>query len=97
MVVIGNFRSGAELREKKRQPMCYVARLLVDEKGTLRPCLVSDISDSGARLVLQSDGDLPERFVLLLTKTGKARRHCRLVWRDGLNLGVEFPERIPDI
>lgn len=90
MVVIGNFRNGPELRKNPRRPIRHAARLLVDEKGTLRPCWIVDISDSGARLRLQSDCELPQRFHLLLTETGKARRDCRVVWRDGLILGVEF-------
>jgi PilZ domain-containing protein len=49
-------------------------------------CSISDISESGARLAL------PETFMLLLTANGGARRHCRVVWREGLMIGVEFPE-----
>jgi hypothetical protein len=40
--------------------------------------------------MLQSNSELPNRFVLLLTETGQPRRHCRIVWRDGLIVGVEF-------
>jgi hypothetical protein len=93
MVVIGNFRNRPDLRKMPRRPIRHAANLLVDEKGTLRPCWIVDISDVGARLMLLSDYELPERFVLLLTETGKARRDCRVVWRDGLILGVEFQKK----
>ncbi len=46
---------------------------------------------TGARIVLETECELPERFILLLTRSGEARRHCRLVWRNGLAAGVEFP------
>ena len=41
--------------------------------------------------MLQAECELPERFILLLTPSGEARRHCRLVWRNGLSAGVAFP------
>lgn len=50
----------------------------------------SDVSDSGARLIVDEEGELPDKFILLLNKSGEARRVCRLVWRDGKTLGVEF-------
>ena len=55
-------------------------------------CAIADISESGARLALEHDGELPDTFVLLLTASGGPRRHCRVVWRDGLTVGVKFPD-----
>jgi hypothetical protein len=91
MVVIGNFRNGAELRKKGRRQFHYNATLLIEGEKTPRPCAIVDISASGARLQLEAECELPERFILLLTKGGEARRHCRVAWRDGLFAGVEFP------
>jgi PilZ domain len=86
----GNFRNKPDLRKKPRRRVRHAAILRVDKNGALRPCWLSDISDGGARLMLQSDCEIPDRFVLVLTKTGKIHRHCRIVWRKGLILGVEF-------
>ena len=47
--------------------------------------------------MLEKECNLPERFILLLTRSGEARRHCRLVWRDGLAAGVEFPAPHPHV
>jgi hypothetical protein len=91
MVVVGNFRKGAELRKKPRRQFHYNANLLIEGEKIPCPCAITDISDSGARLQLEAECELPERFILLLTKGGEARRHCRVVWRDGLFVGVEFP------
>lgn len=92
MVVVGSFRTRAELRKKPRRSFHYNARLLIG--GDLAPvtCSIADISEIGARLVLEYDSELPEEFILLLTPKGDPRRHCRLVWRDGLAIGVEFPQ-----
>jgi PilZ domain len=90
MVVVGNYRNRAELRKKPRRQFHYNASVLLDAKS-LQPCAIADISATGARLVLATECQLPERFILLLTPSGEARRHCRLVWRNGLAVGVEFP------
>jgi hypothetical protein len=95
MVVVGNYRNRAELRRKPRRQFHYDARLLLDGKSSPCPCAISDISETGARIVLLGECELPERFILLLTRSGDARRHCRLVWRNGLTVGVEFPAPHP--
>ena len=95
MVVVGNFRNHAELRKKPRRQFHYHASMLIEGEKLPCPCAIADISESGARLQLEADCAVPERFILLLTKGGEARRHCRLVWRDGLFVGVEFPPAQP--
>jgi hypothetical protein len=81
----------SELRAKSRRHFHYNASVLIDATTSPRPCSISDISETGARIMLESECELPERFILLLTPSGEARRHCRLVWRNGLSAGVEFP------
>src|SRR5579859_4098209 len=60
-----------------------------------RDCLMIDVSQTGARLLVESslEGlDLKE-FFLLLSSTGLAYRRCQLVRVDGDQLGVEFLAR----
>jgi hypothetical protein len=80
-----------ELRRKPRRQFHYNANILTDGKSPARTCAIADISETGARLLLESDSELPDRFILLLSRNGDARRKCRVVWRDGLVVGVEFP------
>ncbi len=91
MVAAGNYRNHAELRKKPRRSFHYHAKIVKDN-NTQITCAIADISHSGARLHLESDVELPPEFVLLLTRNGGAHRNCRLIWRDGLSLGVKFPE-----
>lgn len=95
MVVIGNYRTHAELRKKPRRQFHYNARILIDEKTPAIACSIADISEGGARLTLERDKELPEAFMLLLTANGDARRNCHVVWRTGLTIGVEFPDPEP--
>lgn len=90
MVMTGNYRSRAELRKKPRRHFHYSAKILAGAKEPPRSCTISDISHSGARLVLENDDKLPDRFILLLSRNGGTRRRCRLIWRTGQTIGVEF-------
>lgn len=92
MVAPSNYQNRAELRKKARRQFHYNARILIDTKAPPIACSISDISDRGARLTLERDNELPESFMLLLTASGGARRHCRTVWRTGVTLGVEFSD-----
>ena len=89
---MSNHRNHAELRKKPRQQFHYNARIQTSSDAPLVPCAIVDISESGARLSLEAEAQLPEAFMLLLTRNGRTRRHCRLVWRNGQTLGVEFPQ-----
>lgn len=92
MVVVGNFRRRVELRKQPRRQFRYDARIITDKRAPPLPCSIADISDLGARLVLQRDSELPEEFVLLLTANGRAQRRCRMIWRTDLTVGVAFPD-----
>ena len=52
--------------------------------------MVADISDCGARLAVENSETVPNTFVLLLSASGKPKRKCRVVWREGVQIGVEF-------
>jgi hypothetical protein len=92
MVVVGNYRNRAELRKKPRRHFHYNAQILMGKDAPPLACSISDISQTGARIALEREEKVPDTFMLLLTPNGDARRHCRVIWRDGLNLGVQFPE-----
>jgi hypothetical protein len=91
MVAMANSRNRAEMRKKPRRSFHYSAKILTDKDAQVA-CAIADISHSGARLTVDDDVELPVEFVLLLTRNGGARRHCRVIWRDGLSLGVKFPD-----
>ena len=90
MVISGNYRNRAELRKKPRRQFHYSARIVTEGNEPARKCTVSDISQGGARLALDNDDELPDRFVLLFTRNGGTRRRCRVIWRTGTTVGVEF-------
>jgi hypothetical protein len=82
-------------RKMRRRPLRYSAWMALDGEK-LHGCVLSDISDSGARLDVEDSSALPERFMLLLSGTGSARRKCRVIWRAPAQVGVAFEHRLTD-
>jgi len=77
------------LRKMPRRKLHYPA---VIEAGE-RPCMISDMSSTGAKLTIGDDAPIPDEFHLLLSRDGNARRRCRVIWRKGFYAGVKF---LPD-
>jgi hypothetical protein len=49
-----------------------------------------DASASGAKIKLLASEELPVEFVLALSRDGKVRRKCQLVWQEGDMVGIRF-------
>jgi PilZ domain len=90
MVVTGAYRPHAELRKRRRKPLQYSVWVVLGPKEKPLKCTLCDVSDTGARVTIAADVDVPEEFFLLFTIDGSARRHCRPVWRNGDRMGIEF-------
>src|SRR5262249_25480590 len=81
---------GRELRKAKRTRRRNAAWIVLDGEGGRIPCVLWDISDGGARIAAARANALPAVFCLFLSKDGKTRRYCRVVWRNGGLLGIRF-------
>ena len=80
-------------RKSTRRPFRYTAWVAL-EPDQLHGCVLSDISDSGARIDIDETKAIPDEFMLLLTSNGSARRKCRVVWRKPRQVGVSFERRL---
>lgn len=70
----------------------YAARISARDGSWQRRCFVADISQTGARLVIEgtlAGLDLAD-FYLLLSRTGNAHRRCRKVWAKDDQIGISF-------
>jgi hypothetical protein len=81
-------------RRAIRRAMRYNAVLILAGDAT-RGCVLSDISETGARIDVDTAEELPDRFMLLLSGNGSPRRRCRVVWRQPTQVGVNFDGRLP--
>ena len=80
-------------RKTPRRLMRYSAWIAIAPKK-MHGCVLSDISESGARIDIDDSKIVPDRFPLFLSRNGSARRVCNVVWRKPKQLGVSFAVRL---
>ena len=80
-------------RKSQRRPIRYTAKLAFGP-GETHACVVSNISDTGARIDMENAEAAPEQFVLFLSFNGAARRLCRVIWREPHRIGVNFETQL---
>ena len=79
-----------ERRRSLRHPMRLEAMIFDLEGSMVGPCTMMNISVSGAKLILQAPAEVPDCFLLVLSKKGGVRRHCEVTWRSDAGIGVRF-------
>lgn len=79
-------------RQFVRKPLVAEGRVLAPDGGRIR-CMLQNISEGGAMAVLAEAVDLPPFFVFEIPGNFAIVRRCRLAWRDGLYIGMEFVDR----
>lgn len=76
-------------RKAVRRTMHYTA--WIARKGEpLEGCVLSDISENGARLDVENPESIPDEFMLFLSSRGTPRRKCAVAWRTEQQVGVKF-------
>jgi CheY-like chemotaxis protein len=85
-----------EMRRMPRRRLQRDAWIVMDKQLPIK-CTTADLSVIGACVVLQTEQDLPNRLTLFLTEDGRIRLNCRLVWRNGLRVGLEFIFELTEI
>src|SRR5690348_7660281 len=70
----------------------YTAKIMAIDGTWQRDCRIGDVSDSGAKLIVQGSivGVDMREFFLVLTSTGNAHRRCERIWLNGDEIGVRF-------
>jgi hypothetical protein len=63
-------------------------RIFLDEGALEIACTIRNVSLGGAGVELSADVDLPPVFII--DATGWPPRVCRMAWRDGRRMGVQF-------
>jgi PilZ domain-containing protein len=77
-------------RRALRQDMRWEA-LVIDLEGLIvGPCILVNVSATGAKLILPEPKVVPDCFVLVLSKKGEVRRQCEVTWRSEKSIGVRF-------
>ena len=78
-----------ENRDSPRHSVLRAAQLKYDDQITVIECIVTDISQSGMRALVDVPDDLPDRFSIHLKHSDKTRR-CELRWKNSHEIGVKL-------
>ena len=57
--------------------------------GCTIDCVVKNVSDAGAGLIVESPVGIPDDFKLVIERDNFIRR-CHVIWRTSSRIGVEF-------
>lgn len=84
-----------ERRRTFRKPLSLPGGLFHPDGKPICECVMRDISDRGARLKIGASSagaldQIPEEFILTISKSGNVFRRCKLVWRRNNEVGVHF-------
>ena len=70
------------------QPVNQAAFIYLETRVPLLDCEVINMSDGGARI--RCNTMLPTHFMLFRKEDGRERYACKVIWRDGFDVGVVF-------
>jgi PilZ domain len=79
-----------EARKSQRRLFRHPAMILNSDKSIFGQCTMLDVSANGAKIKLQVGDQVPDEFILLLSKGGKVSRQCKVSWRRETEIGVQF-------
>jgi hypothetical protein len=75
-----------EARKSLQQP----GWITLDGGFAARPCVVQDMSTTGAKITMDDSNALPARLRLAFARDARTGRNCEVVWRRGKSAGVKF-------
>jgi PilZ domain len=79
------------MTEKRRFPRLRTLKggLILFGLAPAIDCVIRNLSEAGAQLVVQTPVGIPDEFTLLI-KPELTKRACRVVWRKADKIGVRF-------
>ena len=82
--------AGASKKREARKSLSQPGWITLDGGFAARPCVVQDMSSTGAKITIQDPNVLPSRLRLAFARDARTGRNCEVVWRRGLSVGVKF-------
>ena len=73
-----------------RRSVQHTAWVTLEGGFAARPCMVQDMSASGAKITVDDSSALPAKLRLAFSRDARTGRACEVVWRQGKSLGVKF-------
>jgi hypothetical protein len=82
--------TGIEKRRSRRRDVRWAGLIHDDQGSIITTCIMTDVSASGAKLIMEAGIEVPDCFVLTLARNAGVRRNCEVVWRAATSIGVCF-------
>ncbi len=82
--------AGATRKREARKSLSQPGWITLEGGFAARPCVVRDLSTSGARISVDDCNALPAKLRLAFTRDARTGRACQVVWRRGNSIGVKF-------
>jgi hypothetical protein len=87
----------AQMRQERRKNFRVEwnspATIYDADRQLARPCILSDFSNSGAKITGVVASTVPDEFMLRIARGHGRTRHCRVIWRTDDTVGIEFTDR----
>ena len=83
--------ANAEQRQAPRLRSLIGARIVFNNGRATVECLIRDVSETGAKLIVPELIPVPDRFELTIPQKGITRR-VRVAWRRATEIGVRFED-----
>jgi hypothetical protein len=77
-------------KREARKSLSQPGWITLEGGFAMRPCVVQDMSSSGAKITIDDPNVLPARLRLAFTRDARTGRKCEVVWRRGKSVGIKF-------
>jgi hypothetical protein len=78
-----------EARRAPRHRVLKSGIVATNDRHLTMGCTVRDLSDTGARIRVESSLSVPDTFELIIEMDG-LEANCQVVWRNGKEVGVKY-------
>jgi PilZ domain len=79
-----------EQRRSQRHLVQCPAWIDTGRGAPLRNCTICDVSETGARIMIESPETVPTDCWLLASSDGASRRRCKVIWQSDDQIGVSY-------
>ena len=77
-------------KREKRKSLNQSGWITLQGGFAARPCVVQDMSATGAKVTIDDPNALPVKLRLALSRDAHTGRNCEVVWRRGKSVGIKF-------
>jgi hypothetical protein len=77
-------------RRNERSSSNISAVIRTEDASFSAACVVRNLSEGGAKLIINEQRQLPSEFILFLRPNSPVGRRCQVMWQVGKKVGIRF-------